>query len=332
MGSQHAAKIDVAVPCYQYARYLRDCVSSITSQPVDGLRILVIDNGSTDGSADVARSLAAGDSRIELKLCDVNRGPNFSYNAAVDWAAAEYFIIVDADDVLAPGCLPRALAVLDANPSVVFCHGLEARLMPSGQVCIDRGSDTDKTGWRITAGGDFIAGLVQTPTNRVGAPTVVRRTSAQKRVGGYRPELPFTDDLEMWLRLATLGSVAATSETQAVRRIHAGQMTNQFKSAEAQVRDFFEREKAFESFFAHEGCSIPDRYGAMRRVRHGLAEHAYWSALSHACRGYPRTALELMKYTVSRHPRALVLPPIGWLRRMERPFGRMADVLKEALA
>lgn len=325
------SKIDVAVPCYNYGRYLRDCIESITSQNVDGLRVVIIDNASTDDSLAVARELAAQDNRIEIIAHDSNVGPNRSYNEAIDWAKSDYFLLVDADDMLASGSLQRAVAIMDANPNVVLCHGVEARLMPCGDVCVDRGGAGDGASWRITCGQDFIAQLIRTPANRVGAPTVVRRTAAQKSVGGYRPALPFTDDLEMWLRLAMLGSVAETGSVQAVRRIHASQMTNQYKSAEVQVRDFIEREKAFSSFFAHEGRVLQSEAAAMRVIRHGLADNAYWSALSHACRGYPKTAFELLKFTASRHPGALIIPPVGWLMRMERPCGRIADVMKEAV-
>src|SRR4051794_15159199 len=53
------ASIDVVIPCYQYGRYLRDCVRSVLDQDVEQLRVLIIDNASTDGSAEIARQLAA---------------------------------------------------------------------------------------------------------------------------------------------------------------------------------------------------------------------------------------------------------------------------------
>jgi glycosyltransferase involved in cell wall biosynthesis len=53
--------IDVVIPCFQYGRFLRDSVGSVLSQDVDALRVLIIDNASTDDSLDVARRLAAED-------------------------------------------------------------------------------------------------------------------------------------------------------------------------------------------------------------------------------------------------------------------------------
>ena len=59
--------IDIAVPSYNYGRFLGDCLDSICAQEVDGLRVLVIDNASTDDSVAIAREAARADPRIELR-------------------------------------------------------------------------------------------------------------------------------------------------------------------------------------------------------------------------------------------------------------------------
>ena len=123
--------IDVAVPCYQYGRYLRDCVTSITSQDVEGLRVLIIDNGSTDNSLEVAQELARRDERITIAHHPHNLGQKHAYNQAIDWASAPYFMILDADDVLAEGALSRAVAIMDSDPTIAFCHGIEPCGFPS---------------------------------------------------------------------------------------------------------------------------------------------------------------------------------------------------------
>lgn len=323
------SSIDVAVPCYQYGRYLRDCISSIQNQDVPNLRILIIDNASTDNSLEIARHMAASDARIEVVAHERNLGPNRSYNEAIDWASATYFLLLDADDMLAPGCLERAIDVLDRHPEVNFCHGVEARLYPDGSHSTEDVL-SGRADWRIQSGALFTAELARTPVNRIGAPTVVRRTMAQKKIGHYRASLPFTDDLEMWLRLATTGDVAETNRIQAVRRIHDHQMTTQFKSEGVQVRDFIEREAAFESFFRNEGRDLNNARALSSQVRRGLAEHAYWSAISHFVRGFPRTGLELLKYAIRHRPISIFLPPFGWIFRMNRPLHRIGDVLLQA--
>jgi glycosyltransferase involved in cell wall biosynthesis len=322
------ASVDVVVPCYQYGRFLRECVESILSQGVDNIRVLIIDNASTDNSLEVARQVAAGDRRVEVIAHPRNVGATASYNEGIDWACAEYFVLLDADDLLAPGCLERALPIMEANPEVGFAYGFEALLFPDSSMHGPT-AEVEAKPWEIITGRRFIEDSCRTPRNYVGAPTVVRRTAVQKRAGYHRPELPYSDDLEMWLRLAAFGGVASTAKVQGIRRVHAQQMSSSYRNAMA--RDFGEREKAFVSFFSHEGHALPDAERLLAQARRGLAEHAYWSALSHFCRGYFREGLDLFKFCLGRRSIAAVLPPLGWLFRMDRPLARVLDVMGEAL-
>ncbi len=85
------AIVDVAIPCFNYGRFLRKCVESVLSQDVEDLRVLVIDNASTDNSVEVARELARNDPRVEVIARSRNLGPHASYNEAIDWAEFELF-------------------------------------------------------------------------------------------------------------------------------------------------------------------------------------------------------------------------------------------------
>jgi hypothetical protein len=97
------------------------------------------------------------------------------------------------------------------------------------------------------------------------------------------------------------------------------------------ARDFREREAAFVSFFAHEGGTLPQADALLSQARRGLGDHAYWSAISHLCRGYFREGLDLLAYCLVHRPSLAVLPPLAWLFRMDRPFTRVVRVLGEAL-
>jgi glycosyltransferase involved in cell wall biosynthesis len=322
------ASVDVVIPCYQYGRFLRECTTSILGQGVANTRILIIDNASTDNSVEIARRLAAEDSRIEVIAHHSNVGAAASYNEGIDWASAEYFVLLDADDLLAPGCLARALPFMDAHRDLSFTYGIEAFRYPDGTMQVHP-RHSEHAQWQISTGREFIQEICRTPRNYVGAPTVVRRTSAQKRAGHHRPELPYTDDLEMWLRLASVGSVGSITTVQGIRRLHDLQMSTDYRSK--MVRDFTEREAAFESFFRNEGRSVPGADRMLKQAKRSLGEHAYWSAVSHLFRGHAREAGQLLKFCLSRRPSVVVIPPIGWLFRMDRPFLRVVQVVREAL-
>jgi glycosyltransferase involved in cell wall biosynthesis len=322
------ASVDVAIPCYQYGRYLRDCVTSVLTQNIAELRVLIIDNASTDDSLEVARQLAAEDPRVEVIAHKKNVGPHASCNEGVDWAQADYFLLLDADDMLAPGCLAHAVEVMEQNPGISFTCGTEAFLLTDGSVLVFNRAHASKD-WNIVTGDAFIRQLCRVSANNVAAPTVVRRTSAQKAAGHFRPELPYTDDVEMWMRLARFGDVARTPAVQAVRRLHASQHTATFTSAI--VRDFKEREAAFDSFFAHEGASMPERDDLLALAKRRLGEHAYWAAMARLCRGQIGTGFEVLKFSFSHKPSVLIAPPIGWLLRGNRVPDRIREVLAEAI-
>jgi glycosyltransferase involved in cell wall biosynthesis len=318
--------VDVVVPCYNYGRFLRESVGSVLSQNGVELRVLIIDNASDDDSLAVAQSLAAEDPRVEVIAHAQNRGPTFSYNEGVDWASSDCFLILDADDLLAPGALKRAAALLESRPDIVFTHGIEGRLETDGT----KSTFIPPSGpeWCAATGIEFIRRLCERPINSIGANTVVRRTWAQKQAGYYRACLPYTDDLDMWLRLAMLGGVANIRTVQAVRRYHPERMSVHYQ--DVQVRDFREREAAFECFFGDQGGALADADELLASARRGLGEHAYWSAVSHFARGHRQTAAELFRLSAGWR-RYSALPPFGWLAKMDQPFERTAQVIRDTV-
>ena len=117
--------VDVVIPNYCYGRYLPQCVDSIVRQNVKDIRILIVDNASTDNSVDVAKELASQDKRITVIARENNLGLHASCNEGVDWAKSKYFVILCADDLLVEGCFERALSVLEQEPDVSFAGGAE---------------------------------------------------------------------------------------------------------------------------------------------------------------------------------------------------------------
>ena len=86
---------------------LRRCVETIvSSEPRVAYEVVIIDNASTDNSVDVARALQARDSRVHLIEHPVNLGHTASFNEGLDWATADYLMIVCADDLL-PAIISR---------------------------------------------------------------------------------------------------------------------------------------------------------------------------------------------------------------------------------
>lgn len=289
--------IDVAVPCYQYGRYLRDCVTSILRQNVPNLRVLIINNGSTDDTIDVARRLADEDGRVHIAHFETNLGPQAAYNYGIDWASADYFLLIDADDVLAPGALARAISLLDRDTKVVFVHGVELQRSFEAGAEHHLPEKPKKEAWSVQSGYSFIQHTLRRGCWTVGATTVVRRTWAQKEAGHYSAQLPDSDDLELWLRLALLGDVAETTAVQAVRRVHVGQITTRLRSDA--LYEVEQIRRAYFSFLDNFGAALPNPDWLRALARRGVAQSSLWSAVLHLRAGESERGEQLMRYAVA---------------------------------
>jgi hypothetical protein len=261
------------VPCYRYGQYLDQCVSSILGQKGVEVRVLIIDDASPDDSFLVAQMLAERDPRVEARRHETNRGHIATYNEGLlEWAEGEYSVLISADDILVEGALARAVAVMESQPNVGLVYGhainwIDNRPPPKAR--------TVPTEVRVWKGHDWVRTVCRLGHNIVTSPEVVVRTSLQRKVGGYRPDLPHSGDLEMWLRFAAHGDVAfIEGADQAYYRIHATNMT----VARSPTVDLVQRVDAFKSFFADCGSNFPDAEELSRAARREVAKEALWRA------------------------------------------------------
>jgi glycosyltransferase involved in cell wall biosynthesis len=317
------ASVDIAIPNYNYGRYLRECVGSVLSQEVERLRVLVIDNASTDDSAEIARGLARSDPRVEIRIHEKNLGPHASYNEGIDWAASDYFLILCSDDALTPGSLRRAIAVMEAEPGIAFVHGKDIQV---GERHSNMSvADVPRPDWCKISGRSFIEGFCRQGVLKIAAPTVVVRTAVQKKAGHYRPELPHTDDYDLWLRLALFGDVAELQTIQALLRVHGMNRASEF--AARQVQQIEHTAMAADWFFTHEGAEIADASRLHRRARRGLAARAYWAGVSTLLRG-EAGSMQLMKYAIRHHPAAALVPPVDYLFSRPDAVERIQSIVR----
>ena len=320
--------VDIAIPCYQYGRFLRECVESVLSQGIRNVRILIIDNASSDNTLEVARRLAAEDERIEILARETNQGPHASFNAGVDWASSEYFMVLCADDLLAPGSLKRAVSIMEQNRDVSFAYGNDVHCAGDRAPRIPGFLD-DEAGWVISTGERFIGNRCRAPEQYIAAGMVLVRTSAQKQAGHYRPELPHTDDFEMLLRLALLGSVAYTPAIQGIKRIHGSNRTDYY--LEERTRDLVERLAAIQSFFSQEGSTLPQAKRLCRLGTRSIAERAYWCGIKDLVRGR-KSSLALLRLAFRLDPKTALIPPFGYLLRFKESTRGPADLAGLALS
>lgn len=112
--------VSVIVPVYNVEPYLRECLDSIITQTHTNLEIIIIDDGSTDGSGAICDAYAAKDARIQV-IHQENRGLSAARNRGIELAYGEYLHFVDSDDYLLPDCIEMLLKLCvdyDADMSI----------------------------------------------------------------------------------------------------------------------------------------------------------------------------------------------------------------------
>ncbi|EGW20754.1 glycosyltransferase family 2 protein [Methylobacter tundripaludum] len=304
--------VDVVIPCYNYARYLSACVHSVLSQCGVNVRVLVIDDCSSDNTAQIGQELAAADSRVEFRRHEVNKGHIATYNEGLmGWSAAEYSVLLSADDLLVPGSLSRAVQIMDIDKSIGLVYGRSLYFAQEDDIPRIKSRECSYTRW---LGTEWLEGRCQGGHNVISSPEVVVRGTVQRAVGGYRPELPHTGDLEMWLRIAAVSNIAyVRGVPQAYYRVHAASM--QRTKYQNKLVDLQQRKAAFDSFFQHHQNVVTDAYRLHDLANRALAREALWEA----CRAYDRNeveecaANELERFATTTYPK--VTPESVALRR-----------------
>jgi glycosyltransferase involved in cell wall biosynthesis len=203
--------VTVVIPAFNRAELLPRALASLDAQrPWRPAEVIVVDDASTDGTAEVAARLGARVLRHET-----NRGPAEARNTAFAAAAQPWLAQLDSDDEWLPHCLATLWALRSGH--VLVCGGSLA-LLPGG------GRRYNGTMRRRPEVITSPARLVF-PDNFVASSGVLLSTAAVRAVGGYRPGGRFAEDLDLWIRLLENGTGIATPTVVTRYHVHEAQAT-----------------------------------------------------------------------------------------------------------
>lgn len=215
--------VSVVVPCYNYGKYLPDCVASIDANPGVDLEIIVVDDCSTDDSLTVARGIAASDPRVRVIAHETNKRHIRTYNDGFAAATGEYVVLLSADDLLTPGSLERSVALFQHEPEVGLVYGLPRYFTDR----LDTHTDPRRwtPSWSTWAGEQWLRIIARRGRNLIVSPEAVVRRDVLERIGGYDEGHPHAADLKFWVEAARLAGVGRVNGyEQALYRIHDANM------------------------------------------------------------------------------------------------------------
>jgi len=264
--------MEVVVPCYNYGEFLPGCVRSILDQPGLDLAVTIVDDASPDGSGEIADALAADDPRVSVLHNDPNLGMVATFNRGISQVDSDYMLLISADDLVAPGALTRAAALMESHPKVGLVYGHAQKFADEPRL---HGA-YPFVSWSVWSGREWILTQLGRAWSNISSPEAVVRTDVQHEVGLYDAGLPHTLDVEMWLRIADVSDVGHINGIdQAYYRRQPQSYSTRFNS----YRDIEERWRAYDQFLT--GWSQRDEAARLRaRVRATLTAEALSSLVT----------------------------------------------------
>ncbi|MDN7242660.1 glycosyltransferase [Planococcus sp. N028] len=136
--------VSIIVPVYNSESYIGNCITSILKQTYENIEVLLIDDGSTDGSGKVCNAYAQSDNRIRV-VHQENAGPSAARNKGIEAARGEYVQFVDGDDTIEPGMTEAMVEALGEQHQLVIC-GFNNVIEEDGRLVSDETFCFYKTG------------------------------------------------------------------------------------------------------------------------------------------------------------------------------------------
>jgi len=211
-------EVSVIIPTYNRCAMAAEAVASVMAQRAVAFELIVVDDGSTDGTlerlgaqyacgSDVPERGRRGESSIRLASL-ARRGPAAARNHGVALARAEFVAFLDSDDLWMPDKLERQLAFMRANPECAFAQTQELWMRNSRRVNPGRRH-------RKRAGDIFVESL---RTCLISPSAVMIRRDLFESAGGFDEELAACEDYDLWLRLLIDHEVGLLDEALVIRR------------------------------------------------------------------------------------------------------------------
>ena len=314
-----APLISVVMPVRDGERYLDEALASIRAQTLRDLEIVVVDDGSRDGTAGILHRHAAEEPRLKI-VAQPPSGVAAALNRGIAESSAPLIARMDADDISKPHRLAAQYGALLGHPRVA--------VLGSAYEVIDRTGKIHRQAQPPQLPDD-ISRILKT-SNCIAHPTVLMRREAVVSVGGYRRAFPACEDYDLWLRLDEKADLLNLSDALLLYREHAAQETRRdieqrsLSELAARLSAGFRRDGLVDPVGANDGPitrrRLEDLGVPARQISDYVVARAIDVASEASASANPRTAWAALR--LARHQRRLTLREVARFCRLTgRKFG-----------
>jgi glycosyltransferase involved in cell wall biosynthesis len=201
-------QVSVIIPVYNRRAMVREAVDSVLAQTAASFELIVVDDGSTDGTGEDLAQLAVGRGETIRIEHTENRGPAAARNRGVATARAPLVAFLDSDDLWAPEKLERHLEFMRANPCCAISQTNETWIRNERRV---------NPGMRHRKrAGDFFVDSLRTCL--VSPSAVLMRKQLFDSIGGFDEDMRAAEDYDLWLRIQVEHEIGLLDEPMTTRR------------------------------------------------------------------------------------------------------------------
>jgi glycosyltransferase involved in cell wall biosynthesis len=266
-------KVSVIIPTHNRAEYLRCAIESVLKQTFKDLEIIVVDDNSTDNTAEVVKRFE--DRQIKYIRKNANKGPSAARNTAISVSTGKYIAFLDDDDEWVPNKLQRQIELLDrCQPNICGVYSNRLVLDKSTNQLISGNPQADKLRGNL---------LYQLLTGSpIHTSTVLLRKKCLDKVGFFDETMFYMEDRDLWIRLSVKWAFEYIDDPLSIAYVHkqghlseslAGQTAGREKLLQRYNKLFSEDKKSWSKLHLLQGaqyCQLNNMQKGRKNILKGI--------------------------------------------------------------